>query len=71
MAASYSGDYVQSSTAAGTSDTTGTVTIAYAKIGSAVTAGQTVIYDATCGPGGTEWAINAGSTVNSKYHPKT
>ena len=72
LAASYNGDYVQSATASGTSDTAGTVVIAYNKIGSAVAAGEDVQYDATCGPGGTEWTINVGaSSVNPKYHPKT
>ena len=72
LAASYNGDYVQSVTATGTSATAGTVEIVFETIGSAVTAGQDVQYDASCTAGGTEWDINAGaSTLNSKYHPKT
>ncbi|MDP1529951.1 pilin [Rhodoferax sp.] len=70
-AASITGTYVTSVTAAGTGDTTGTVTIAMKGIGSSVTAGQTIIYNATCGAGGTTWVIDTtNSTVNAKYLPK-
>jgi hypothetical protein len=38
-------------------------------IGSAVTAGQTIIYTATCGAAGITWAVSG--TVDAKYLPKT
>jgi type IV pilus assembly protein PilA len=60
--------YVTSVTAAGTSATAGTVTIAMKVIGASVAAGETIIYTATCGAAGTTWAI--GGTVNAKYLPK-
>jgi type IV pilus assembly protein PilA len=61
--------YVTSVTAAGTSATAGTVTVAMKAIGSAVTAGQTIIYTATCGAAGITWAVSG--TVDAKYLPKT
>ncbi len=67
----YGGTYATSVTAAGTAANTATVTIAYAAIGTAVTAGQTVIYDGVCGAGGMTWSVNTGSTVVAKYRPKT
>jgi len=66
---SITGTYVKSVTAAGTSATAGTVTIAMNAIGSAVAADSTITYTQACGVGGTTWAI-AGSGVASKYLPK-
>ena len=67
-AASYTGTYVRSVAAAGSSATAGSVTIALTGIGSAVTAGQTVSYTAACGAGGVEWTVDG--SVNVKYLPK-
>jgi len=61
--------YVNKVTAAGTSATAGTVTIAMKAIGSSVAANETIIYTATCGAAGTSWAVTG--TVNSKYLPKS
>jgi len=69
VAASYSGKYTSSVTAAGTSTTAGTVTIVMKKIGSSVSAGQTIVYTAACGAGGTTWSISG--TVKAKYRPKS
>ena len=66
--ASYTGTYVRSVTAAGSSATAGSVTVAFTGIGSGVTAGQTVAYTAACSGGGVKWTV--GGTVNSKYLPK-
>ena len=68
-AVSYTGNYVDSVTAAGVSGTNGTVTVAMTAIGSAVTAGQTIVYTGVCGPGGLEWTVTG--TVAAKYRPKT
>jgi type IV pilus assembly protein PilA len=67
--ASYSSKYVTSVDAAGTSSTAATVSIVYKAIGAQVTAGQTVVYNATCSVGNTRWTISG--TVPSKFHPKT
>ncbi|WP_174626838.1 pilin [Candidatus Methylobacter favarea] len=67
------GTYTKSVTAAGSSDTAGTVTIAMQKIGSAIAADETIIYKALCNAdSGTSWSVDAAaSTVNDKYLPKT
>ena len=64
------GKYVTSVTAAGTSATVGTVTIVMKAIGSAVTAGDTIIYTAACDPdSGTTWTVSG--TIATKFYPKT
>ena len=65
----YSGAYVTSVDAAGTTPSAGTVLITYKAIGSQVSAGDTVLYTANCGPGGTTWTV--GGTIDPKYLPKT
>lgn len=67
-ATNYSGTYVTSVNAAGDSAASGTVSIVYNAIGTQVAAGQTVLYTAACGVGGTTWTI--GGTVSAKYRPK-
>ena len=64
----YTGKYTKSVTAASTSATTGTVTIAMFAIGSSVAVDNTIIYTGTCGSGGLTWAITG--TVPSKFLPK-
>ena len=64
------GTYVTSVTAAGSSDTAGTVTIVLKGIGSAVTAGDTVVYTGACGAGGMQWTITGTGTNIAKYLPK-
>ncbi|MCP5149467.1 MAG: pilin [Ectothiorhodospiraceae bacterium] len=66
---SYTGTYVRSVLAAGSSATVGTVTITYKTIGSAINGGSTVKYTGTCGAGGMTWVIS-GNGVASKYQPK-
>ena len=61
--------YVTSVTAVGTSATAGTVTVVMKAIGSAVGAGDNIVYTATCGAAGLTWAVSG--TVNAKYLPKT
>ena len=68
VAASYSGTYITSVTANGTSTSSATVTIVYKGIGTAVTAAQTVVYTGTCGAGGLTWAVSG--NVPTKFHPK-
>jgi len=67
-AASIAGTYVKSVTAAGSSSTTATVTIAYNTIGGAVAVDETVVYTGTCSSAGLNWGISG--TVATKYHPK-
>jgi type IV pilus assembly protein PilA len=68
-ATTYSGAYVKSVDAVGDDPTTGTVLITYKAIGSQVSDGDTVLYTATCGPGGTTWDVSG--TIDPKYLPKT
>ena len=63
------GNYTTSVTAAGTSATAGTVTIVMKAIGSAVTAGQTIVYTGTCSDSGMAWGV--GGTIATKFYPKT
>ncbi|MCM2341555.1 pilin [Rhodoferax sp.] len=67
-ATEYNGTYVTSVTAAGSSNTAGTVTIVLKAIGAAVDAGDTIVYTGACGDGGMKWTI--GGTVDAKYMPK-
>ena len=67
-AATISSTYITSVTAAGTSATAGTVTVAMKAIGSSVALNETIIYTAACGEAGTIWAVSG--TVNAKYLPK-
>jgi len=53
----------------GTTTTAGTVLITYTQIGSQVDDGDTVLYTALCGPGGTTWTITG--TIDPKYLPKS
>jgi len=70
LAADITGKYVTSVTAVGTSATVGTVTIVMKAIGSAVAAGETIIYTAACDTdSGTSWTV--GGTIASKFYPKT
>ncbi len=74
-AASISSPYVTSVTVAGVSTLTATVTAVMKDIGSAVTAGQTIIWNATCTTAaGCSWTVPAGATggtIADKYKPKT
>jgi type IV pilus assembly protein PilA len=71
IAADITSTYITSVTAAGTTATAGTVTIVMKGIGSSVTAGQTIIYTASCPAtgAGTTWTVTG--TVPAKYLPKT
>ncbi|GGI18584.1 pilin [Oxalicibacterium faecigallinarum] len=66
-----SGTYTTSVTAAATSASAATVTIAMKDVGSAITSGQTIIYNANCTPAGLIWTISPSSTVATKFLPKT
>jgi len=65
---SYSGSYTKSVTAASTSATAATVTIAMKPVGSAIADDATIVYTADCSSTGTKWSI--GGTVSAKYLPK-
>jgi len=65
--ADYTGDYVTSVEVTGTSAAP-VVTIVYKKIGTAVTADQTVIYTGACNTAKLSWVITG--TVAAKYLPK-
>jgi type IV pilus assembly protein PilA len=72
IAATPVGKYMTGITLGGTLGTNPTVTLAYAAIGTAVTAGQTIIYKGTCdATNGLKWSIDPTSTVPAKYFPKT
>ena len=67
----YSGSYTTSVTAAGSSATTGTVSIVVKDIGSAISAGQVIVYSGTCGAGGLKWVVSASNGLLTKFLPKT
>ena len=67
--ASYFGEYTTTVEAEGTGDTSGTVTITLKDIGSAIDAGQEIVYTGTCGAGGMRWSVDG--DVAQKYWPKT
>ena len=71
LSASYTGKYTQSVSVGGGTSTSATVTISMLSIGSAVAAGQQIIYTGTCGPGGTTWQVTGAGGMQSKYLPKT
>ncbi len=66
--ASITGNYVNGVTLASSSATAATITATMKAIGSAITAGQTVVWASTCGPAGNTWSV--GGTVPSKFYPK-
>jgi type IV pilus assembly protein PilA len=68
-ATTISSTYVKSVTAAGTSATAGTVTVAMKAIGSSVAVDDTIIYTAACSSTGLSWTVSG--TVPAKYLPKT
>lgn len=70
-ATAISGTYTTSVTTSNTSATATKVTIVMKDIGSAISAGDTIVYNGTCGEAGLTWAIDSGSTVPTKYLPKT
>ena len=67
----YNAKYTTTIAAAGVNITSGVVTLTMKQIGSAVTSGQTIIYTGNCTPGGMEWDVSSGSTIVSKFYPKT
>ena len=67
--AAITGKYTKEVLAAATSASAVTVTIQMLDIGTAVTDGQTIVYNGTCGAAGMTWTIGT-STVNAKYLPK-
>ena len=71
VATEYNGTYVQSVTArTTTSPTTATVAINYTGIGTQIAAGDSIVYTADCGVGGTTWAISSPAGIPQKYWPK-
>jgi type IV pilus assembly protein PilA len=69
-AASISGQYTTSVTAAGSSATAGTITIVMKAIGSAVNAGDTIVYTLVCNQNAGLSTSAIGGTINAKYYPK-
>lgn len=64
--------YITSVTAAGTSATTGTVTVLFQGTNDAGVDGKNVIYNVTCVAGtACTTTVDPSSTINSKYLPKT
>ena len=75
VATDFNGEYVTSVTAAGTSNTAGTVTVLMKAIGSAIDAGDTVIYTGACGSGSMTWTVTGTGKLlagqpGAKYLPK-
>jgi len=68
-ATAYSSKYITSVAAAGVSATAGTVSIVFKSIGNLISAGDTVVYTASCSPGGTVWSVSG--SVPAKFYPKT
>lgn len=68
-ASSYNGNYVDGVSASVTSATAATATVEYTTIGSAVTAGDTVIYTGDCGTGSMSWDVSS-TNIEGKYLPK-
>lgn len=66
-----SGTYTKSVLVANSDASTATVTIAMNAIGSAITDGQTIIYNGVCSASGLRWSIATTSTVPAKFLPKT
>ncbi len=68
---SYNGSYTSTIVGAGTGVTTGTVTITLKAIGSAINAGQQIVYTGTCGAGGMRWTVAGAAGLPAKFEPKT
>jgi type IV pilus assembly protein PilA len=68
VAASITGNYVSGIELSAASTSSGAVTATMKQIGSSVTAGQTVIWQSTCGPAGNAWTVTG--TIPSKYYPR-
>lgn len=66
-----SGTYTKSVLVANSDASNATVTIAMNPIGSAITDGQTIIYNGACSASGLRWSIATTSTVPAKFLPKT
>ena len=62
--------YTKSITTSSTDASNVKITILMLAIGSAITDGQSLIYNGVCGAGGLTWTIDATSTVAAKYRPK-
>lgn len=70
-AANITGTYTDTVLVGNTDGTHITVTITMKDIGTAVTAGQQILYTGTCGEAGLKWAVAPGTTpINAKYLPK-
>jgi len=69
-AASITGQYTTSVTAAGTSATAGSVTIVMKGIGSAITSGQNIVYALNCDTAAGMTTTGITGTVATKYLPK-
>ena len=63
----YNTKYVSSIEAAGDSNTSGSVTITMKQIGSAVSAGETVVYNGSCIARRMKWSVSG--TVLTRYLP--
>jgi type IV pilus assembly protein PilA len=70
-ATSYTGNYISSVSAAGTSATSGAVAIVYRTVGTQIASGAAVLYTGTCGVGGMIWAVTASGTFPTKFLPKS
>jgi type IV pilus assembly protein PilA len=67
---SISSTYTSKVTASASSTSAATVTIVLKVIGTAVAAGDTVVYTGTCAPSGLSWAVTGTGTNITKYLPK-
>ena len=68
VAASITGNYVSGVTLSAASTSGGSVTATMKQIGSAITAGQTIVWNSTCGAAGNSWSVTG--SAPSKYLPK-
>ena len=65
----YNARYTTTIAAVGLTITSGSVTMVMKQIGSAVSAGDTIVYTGTCSPGGMQWSVTG--SIASKFRPKT
>ena len=70
-ASEYNSKYTSDIAATGLSISAGLVTLRLNQIGTAVNAGQSIIYYGNCTPGGMMWSVSSGSTIVPKFYPKT
>ncbi len=65
----YNAKYTTNISAGGGTPSTGSVELVMKAIGTAVSAGDTIVYNGVCDPGGMQWAVTG--SIAPKFMPKT